>query len=179
MTSKPKPSAVVFAKDVARVTKFYEELLSMAIVHADEAHIVLDAETFQLVVHAIPKAIAESFEVTIPPQVREEMPVKLCLPVSSIAAARSRAQALGGMVKPEANEWQARSFRACDGYDPEAMSSSYAKVSPDPVSSDEVFAILLSSALLIAGRTHLHSTIPDSTAQRKSKVAMTQKTLFR
>ena len=119
MTAKPKPSAVVFAKDVARVTKFYEEVLSMKVVLADESHIVLDTETFQLVVHSIPNDIAESFEVTSPPQIREDMAVKLCLPVSSIAAARSRAHALGGMVKPEANEWQARSFRACDGYDPE------------------------------------------------------------
>jgi predicted enzyme related to lactoylglutathione lyase len=43
----------------------------------------------------------------------------LCLPVVSIAAARSLAVAHGGAIKSPQHEWEARGFRACDGYDPE------------------------------------------------------------
>ncbi len=36
-----------------------------------------------------------------------------------IEDARKQAAALGGQVGPKAREWQARGFRACDGFDPE------------------------------------------------------------
>lgn len=80
---------------------------------------MLEAENFQLVVHAIPKVIADSFEIIASPELREGAAIKLCLPVSSIADARSKAQKLGGKILAEANEWQARGFKACDGCDPE------------------------------------------------------------
>ncbi|HEY5307962.1 MAG TPA: VOC family protein [Casimicrobiaceae bacterium] len=119
MSDKPKPSAVVFAKDVAKVATFYAELISMSIVHTDPDHIVLDSDAMQLVIHAIPAAVADAIGITEPPEVREGMPIKLCLPVASIAAARARAAQLGGNVDSAQDEWQGRKFRACDGYDPE------------------------------------------------------------
>jgi len=119
MADLPKPSAVVFAKDVARVAAFYEQVARLAVVHADADHMVLDGERSQLVVHAIPAHIAARIEITAPPEVREGMPVKLCLPVPSLAAARAAAARLGGALEAKEEEWQARGFRACDGYDPE------------------------------------------------------------
>jgi len=119
MPNTPKPSAVVFAKNVDRVATFYREMISMSVVHTDHDHVVLDSESMQLVVHAIPREIADAIKITDPPEVREGLPIKLCLPVSSIAEARSKATALGGNVDPKEDEWQARGFRACDGYDPE------------------------------------------------------------
>ena len=56
---------------------------------------------------------------TQPPALREDSCIKLCLPVDSIAAARTQAAQLGGQIGPTAKEWEARGFRACDGYDPE------------------------------------------------------------
>jgi predicted enzyme related to lactoylglutathione lyase len=119
VSDKPKPSAVVFAKDVAKVATFYAELISMSIVHTDPDHIVLDSDAMQLVIHAIPVAVADSISITEPPEVREGMPIKLCLPVASIATARDKAAQLGGNVYLAQDEWQGRNFRACDGYDPE------------------------------------------------------------
>lgn len=119
MESNPKPSAVVFAKDIDTLTAFYREVLSMSIAVADQRHVVLDAERFQLVIHGIPPAIAMGIAISNPPQIREDIPIKLCLPVASIATARARARAFGGMVWPADQEWQAGNFRACDGYDPE------------------------------------------------------------
>lgn len=119
MPNKPKPSAVVFAKNLRRVARFYEEVVSMSIVHTDQDHIVLDSEPMQLVVHSIPKQIADGIKILEPPEVREGMPIKLCLPVTSIAHARDKAAALGGKLDSKQDEWQARGFRACDGHDPE------------------------------------------------------------
>ncbi|WP_326535888.1 VOC family protein [Pseudorhodoferax sp.] len=119
MNTRPKPSCVVFAKDVAALAHFYREVVDMAVVHADADHTVLDQEGFQLVVHGIPPAIAAQIEITRPPYVREDTPIKLCLPVARIADARSKAAQLGGQVQPPSAEWQARGFRACDGHDPE------------------------------------------------------------
>ncbi len=50
---------------------------------------------------------------------REDTPLKLCLPVPSIAPGRALASSLGGQLNPPAKEWAARGFRACDGTDPE------------------------------------------------------------
>jgi len=58
METSPKPSAVVFAKDIDTLTIFYREVLSMTIALADQQHVVLDAERFQLVIHGIPPELA-------------------------------------------------------------------------------------------------------------------------
>lgn len=116
MSGKPKPSVVVFAADVRRVSTFYREVASMDVLIEEEDHTVMEVEGLQLVVHRLrgeppvsPAAI----------RVREDSYIKLCLPVASIAAARTLAAANGGAIKPPEHEWEARDFRACDGHDPE------------------------------------------------------------
>jgi predicted enzyme related to lactoylglutathione lyase len=119
MKAGPKPSVVVFAKDVMKLAHFYQQVAEMTAVHQDKDHVVLDREGFQVVIHGIPNKIAAQIQITEPPKVRENTPIKLCLPVTSIDHARTKAAELGGNVNPKAKEWQARGFRACDGYDPE------------------------------------------------------------
>jgi predicted enzyme related to lactoylglutathione lyase len=119
MNTRPKPSVVIFAKDIDALARFYRETAQMTEVHGDRDHIVLDEEGFQLVVHGIPQRIAATIEITRPPQVREDTPIKVCLPVSSIEQARTKAAEFGGRIGPKAKEWTARGFRACDGHDPE------------------------------------------------------------
>ena len=85
MNMRPKPSAVIFAKQIDTVARFYSQVVVMDEVHRDANHIVLNQDSFQLVVHGIPKSIAETFEITVPPVVREDLPIKICLPVTSIA----------------------------------------------------------------------------------------------
>jgi predicted enzyme related to lactoylglutathione lyase len=113
---KPKPSVVVFVADVRRVSTFYRELASMAVLIEDEGYAVMETEGFQVVIHRL------SGEPPVTPaaiHVREDSYVKVCLPVASIAAARALAAAHGGAIKPPQHEWEARGFRACDGHDPE------------------------------------------------------------
>jgi predicted enzyme related to lactoylglutathione lyase len=119
MSTQPKYGAVLFAKNLPRVAKFYEELLSMKIVVNEVEIIVLESAAFQLVVHAIPQEIAQSIEITSPPVRRIDMPTKLFFPVVSIAEIRAKAIALGGELNPQSKEWESRVFRACDGHDPE------------------------------------------------------------
>lgn len=91
MSSKPMTGAVVFAKNIARVAKFYEEMMSMSVVHADGDHVVLESACVQLVVHGIPKRIADTIEIADPPEIREKTPIKLFFPVPSLAEARTKA----------------------------------------------------------------------------------------
>lgn len=119
MKTRPKPSVVIFAKNVIKLAHFYQQVAEMAMLHQDKDHVVLDQDDFQVVIHGIPKKISAQIQITEPPQVREETPIKLCVPVTSIDNARTKATELGGKVGPKGKEWEARGFRACDGYDPE------------------------------------------------------------
>ena len=119
MSNAAPAGAVVFAKDLQRVAKFYEELLGLAAAHAESDHAVLASTRYELVIHAIPKRIADSIEISVPPERRGETPIKLYFFVDSIAAARARAPALGSELNPPEAEWESRGFRACDAFDPE------------------------------------------------------------
>jgi len=110
---------VLFAKDLSRVAKFYEELLDLSVVVAEPQKIVLESDEFLLVVHAVPREVAESISITSPPELRTDVPIKLFFPVASLAEARAKASSLGGALYPSPKEWGGRGFRACDGYDPE------------------------------------------------------------
>ncbi|MCY1406333.1 hypothetical protein D9M71_215950 [compost metagenome] len=81
--------------------------------------IVLESDAFQLVIHPIPPAVARSITITVPPLRRTDVAMKLVFPVASLAQARLQAPSLGGAVDALDKEWQARNFRACDGFDPE------------------------------------------------------------
>ena len=119
MNKRPKPSAVLFAKDVAALALFYREVAGMTEVNSDQDKVVLDEQGFQLVIHGIPESVAASISISTPPEVREETPIKICIPVMTIEAARQKAATLGGQVAAKAQEWSARGFRACDANDPE------------------------------------------------------------
>jgi catechol 2,3-dioxygenase-like lactoylglutathione lyase family enzyme len=111
--------AVVYARDIARVSGFYAGILGMEETHREGDHIVLDSPTFQLVVVAIPEHIAASIELADPPIRRTDTPIKLVFTVPSIHVARTTARLLGGELNPPEREWQFQEFRVCDGHDPE------------------------------------------------------------
>ncbi len=119
MPIKLKPGSVIFAKEMERMANFYRFVLGISAIHSDKDHVVLEGEGYQLVIHGIPKEFAENFEITAPPLVREAVSIKICFPVAGIQASREKAEELGGQIRPKNNEWQARGFLACDGFDPE------------------------------------------------------------
>ncbi|MDP3821330.1 MAG: VOC family protein [Burkholderiales bacterium] len=119
MPNAVQAGAVIFAKDLHHVARFYEKLLGLPAVHSESDHIVLASAQCELVIHAIPKAIADSINISVPPERRTETPIKLYFFVASIPEARARAPGLGGDLNPPQGEWEARGFRACDAHDPE------------------------------------------------------------
>ena len=72
MSENLKSGAVLFAKDIARVAKFYTEIAGMQVVHSEAGLMVLESNHFQLIIHGIPKDIAESIVITIPPKRRSD-----------------------------------------------------------------------------------------------------------
>lgn len=112
-------AAVIYAKDMRRISKFYETIAGFAVVEAEAGHVVLEVQGFQLSVVAIPTHIAAAIVVADPPVRREGSPTKLVYFVPSITAAREQATQLGGYLNSAAHEWEFQGAHVCDGHDPE------------------------------------------------------------
>jgi hypothetical protein len=119
MSSHAKAGAVVYAKDILRVSAFYAGAAGFNVAHAEADHIVLESPVLQLVIVAIPAHIAATIALADPPLRRTETPIKLVFTVTSVDAARASARPLGGELDPPEREWQFQEFRICDGHDPE------------------------------------------------------------
>lgn len=113
--SNTRPGAVIFTSDHKRLAKFYEAVTGLSVRFADEGITVLASDTFELVIHALPGEPS----VSDPPRVREDTYIKPFFPVKSLAEVREKAAALGGQLRPENEEWEARGFRACEAIDPD------------------------------------------------------------
>ena len=111
--------AVVYAKDIRRLARFYADVANLEIVHEVADHVVLESETWELVVVAIPAATAARIVITTPPARRENTAFKLSFLVESLAEARVAAKAAGGELNAPDKEWSFQGLRVCDGCDPE------------------------------------------------------------
>jgi catechol 2,3-dioxygenase-like lactoylglutathione lyase family enzyme len=112
-------SAVLFVKDLAKVTDFYEAVLGVSRVYSDEYHKVLRCGTFALDIHQIPTRYAQDIHIDTPPQRREQAALKLSFPVDSIARARQAAAEHGGLLDPGPPVWVIEQQKICMGHDPE------------------------------------------------------------
>lgn len=95
---------------------FYADLLRLPIVERSAGVALLDAGGCQLLLHAIPAAIAETIEIADPPEPREDTPIKLAFFTPDLAATRDYLVSRGARFDP------VRTFGAlsvCDGTDPE------------------------------------------------------------
>lgn len=119
MQSPFSAGAVIYAKDIKRVSQFYSQVAGLAVVQEEQRFVVLQSITFQLAVVAMPPAIAQQVIVESPPVRREDTAIKLCFAVPSIAAARAVAAELGGELNGPEREWEFQGARVCDGHDPE------------------------------------------------------------
>jgi len=111
--------AIVHAKDIHSLARFYAAVADLEVMHEVDDHIVLESETMELVIVAIPAATAARIVITTPPQRRGNTAFKLVFAVPSLAEARAAAQANGGELDPPAREWSFQGLRVCDGCDPE------------------------------------------------------------
>ena len=111
--------AIVHAKDIRRLARFYAEVADLELVHEVDDHVVLESETHELVIVAIPAAAATRIVIATPPARRGNTAFKLSFAVASLAEARAAATAAGGELDPPGKEWDFQGLRVCDGCDPE------------------------------------------------------------
>ncbi|GAB4160473.1 MAG: glyoxalase/bleomycin resistance/dioxygenase family protein [Roseiflexaceae bacterium] len=97
----------------------YQTVLGYQLAQQDPGFVLLQGATNALILVTMPAELAAEIDITVPPAIREETPIKPLFVVGSIAAARQQAALLGGAIRPVEQEWQFGSFRVCDGYDPE------------------------------------------------------------
>ena len=107
--------AMVFAKDMPRMTEFYRDGLGLPILPAlsSEGWVVFDAGGARFALHVIPPDIARDIEIADPPVARSETPIKLVFTTPDLDAACARVVALGGQLLPD------RGWRGRDLLDPE------------------------------------------------------------
>jgi catechol 2,3-dioxygenase-like lactoylglutathione lyase family enzyme len=103
---------VLFVKDVPRMQRFYEGMLGLRVVSAEEGFVRLDAGGCRLALHALP----QEPEVSDPPIPREDSWIKLGFHVDDVSATRAKLVAAGVRMR-EVHVWSGVSF--CDGVDPE------------------------------------------------------------
>jgi predicted enzyme related to lactoylglutathione lyase len=119
VSERAKVVVVIYAKDVVRVSDFYAAVLEVGDSRHEHDHVALETPECQIIVLAIPAAIAASIVITRPPGRRSETPLKVAFPVDSIARSRAVARMLGGQIDAPEHEWQFGSDLVCDGHDPE------------------------------------------------------------
>jgi predicted enzyme related to lactoylglutathione lyase len=112
-------SAVLFAKDLRSVAEFYTAALGMQVLASDEHHSRLGCSGFELIVHQIPRHIADGIVIERPPQRRVWGSIRLDYPVPSVEESRRRARALGGDIDDMPPEWADRNANFFLGFDPE------------------------------------------------------------
>ncbi len=110
---------VVFAKNKKRVSVFYQRTLGLKVIEEASTHDLLRGPGIEIVVHAIPRAIASQITITRPPQPREESPLKPTFVVPDIENVRAHATSTGGWLKPAEHAWTIRGASVLDGRDPE------------------------------------------------------------
>src|SRR5215469_5617521 len=84
--------AMLYAKDLERMKRFYGDLLKVEPSNRDWADVWALFETggVRFHLHAIPAGIVESFEIASPPVMRESEAVKLIFEVKDVEAERER-----------------------------------------------------------------------------------------
>ena len=117
MPGPARAGALIYAKDLVRLSQFYQTLLSMQLRSADSEHHVIESVDIQLVIHAIPPHIAATFEIAVPTVPREAQAIKLFFTVHSLSSAEAVAESLGG--KLFGREYAGPGLKARNGYDPE------------------------------------------------------------
>lgn len=111
--------AVLFAKDLNKLTSFYRQVLCMACDSRDEAHAVLSRNGFDLIVHQIPRHVADGIRIEQPPVRREGGAIRLDYPVDDISDSRKLAQSFGGGIDETPPAWAGADMNFYLGFDPE------------------------------------------------------------
>lgn len=116
MSGPAKSGAFIYAKDIALISNFYQEIIGMNQVHATDELVILNASGLQVIVHKLPPEVDATVVISNPP-VERAASIKLFFTVGSIAETREKVKVLKGKVHSEV--WQGPGFSVCNACDPE------------------------------------------------------------
>jgi predicted enzyme related to lactoylglutathione lyase len=88
-------------------------------IRSDENHSVLSCRGFELIVHQIPKQVADGITIKQPPERRVWGAIRLDYPVKNIEQSRRMARSSGGDIDDAPPDWADRNANFFFGYDPE------------------------------------------------------------
>jgi len=110
--------AMLYVKDFPKMRDFYSQMLGSKPAHSEWPDIYAEFGSggAKLALHAIPPEIAQSIEISSPPQPRERAPMKLIFRVDDVHAERARLESLG--ITMLVRSWQDPT-QSCEGIDPE------------------------------------------------------------
>jgi len=114
-----RAQAVIYVKDLARMTAFYEQCFGFAVTHSDASHAQLESDAWALQLVSAPAEVAAATAIAVPPRRRADVPLKLAFQVASIDAAAPWLSRLGGQLDDAQTRWSSSGFLRCDGIDPE------------------------------------------------------------
>ena len=117
MPGPARAGALIYARDLGLLTRFYRTVLQMMVCHQDGQLVVLENTDIQLLLHIIPAPYSGQVVVTTPPELREQSAIKLFFTVPSLAWAEARAADLGGGLLPQ--QWSGSGFVVRNAFDPE------------------------------------------------------------
>lgn len=98
MAGPATTGVLIYAKNVAAVSTFYEQILNARVLHADEEHRVLQSRDVQLIIQVIPPEYAGSVVIDVPPAPRTEQAIKPFFTVESLESAVNLVERLGGSL---------------------------------------------------------------------------------
>jgi predicted enzyme related to lactoylglutathione lyase len=127
----PYQALCVFAKQVDKVSLFYQQALGLKVEVSDKTHDLLVGQNYEVVVRAISKAYAQSIEIELPPKRRDDVALKPTFVVDDLEVVRAAAKANGGFLKPIKQAWRIRGFIVLDGYDPEGNVIQFKQLDPE------------------------------------------------
>jgi len=110
---------VIFAKQIDKMSKFYQHVLNAEVAESANSHVVLSAKGVEVVIHGIPKDVASSIAIDEPPQLRAAAVFKPVFTIESLAHVRKASNQYGGGLKAMTDAWDIRGAIVLDGWDPE------------------------------------------------------------
>ena len=127
----PYQALCVFAKQVDKVSLFYQQALGLKVEVSDKSHDLLVGQNYEVVVHAISKAYAQSIEIESPPKRRDDVALKPTFVVDDLEVVRAAVKTNGGFLKPIKQAWRIRGYIVLDGTDPEGNVIQFKQVDPE------------------------------------------------
>ena len=117
MRQPANTGVLIYAKQIERMSIFYQRVLGLREVHADAIHRVLSGADTQLLLHALPPQVAAQVVIASPPEPRETQAIKPFFTVPNLDAAEREVETCGGRLHGPI--WPGPGMRVRNVCDPE------------------------------------------------------------